>query len=568
MCHVSLLSLSYMLIINLANIRSMSSIVSEISPLLPSENNNNALINTSNRSSESQNTLNQAFMNYSTTSSNGGENKRCQSDSSTASTDIKEGLRSRYNSVDSGMHSKKVNNLLKLSLMNSPNSPRKLHSSSMNGSPLADSVFLDPKKGGDASFEDLNNVSEKLIDTSNVSMSDEDLKQMKISFLEHNPLSPKMESPTKKINNLQETLKRIKIEKIDDDDDDEIKDEAISPNRSDSSRDESSKPQLEVDDILLAIKNHFKGNNKDEAKKQLQKLNELLTDSPKTLQVQPMIRQDTFDIDPKTGKRKYSTKHQGDGDNDLMEQISKLLESHNVDVSSLNLSGGKSGNLETKVVVIMPKMPSPQGALTPVKQNNPARRSVSMSATQKPQSALKAIENKKLSTPMKHSTATAVVSRRSSFTAPRSISKPSNSYDQKLNMGAVRKSLMPSMDKTPNKNVSSPTRNSNITIRRSVSLKATVPSVKLTEATPTKLSRPVTSTPTPSKLSQNNAKITSTPLNKRLSTINSSRPSTSRVTATTKPTTTTTNRPIAKTDFKTPYGIAKKASPSSQGSLV
>jgi hypothetical protein len=547
---------------------------------------NNALINTSDRSSKSQNMLDQGFIMDQSTTSTSGESKRCQSDSSTTSTDNKEGLRSRFNSVDNGMPSKKVNNLLKLSLMNSPNSPRKIQSSSMNGSSsLVDSVFLNSKKLGnrsDVSFEDLNNVSEKLIDSSNISLSDEDLKQLRISFLENNPLSPKVESPTKKMNNIQETLKRIKIEKVDDSDNVEVKEEVVSPNRSNQielSQKENSnatKLDVDVDDILLAIKNHVKGNNKDEAKKHLLKLNELLTDSPKTLQVQPMVRQDTFDIDPKTGKRKYTGKcKDGDGDNnngDLMEQISKLLESHNVDVSSLNLSNGTGGGAETKLVVIMPKMPSPQGAITPVKQSNSARRSVSMSVTQKPQSALKAIENKKLSTPMKHSLATsATVSRRSSFTAPRSLSKPSNSYDQKLNMGAVRKSLMPSMDKTPIKNggdkISPPSRNSNVTIRRSVSLKSAVPSVKLTEATPTKSSRLVTTAPTPSKLSQNvNAKTSSTSANKRLSSLNPQRPITARVTATnTKP---TTNRPITKTDFKTPYGIAKKTSPSTFGSLV
>lgn len=497
----------------------------------------------------------------------------------------KETSRNRFNSVDS-VHTKKLNNnLLKLSFLNSPRSP--LHSSSINNSSIGDSVFQDAKSliverfsKGDLSFEDLNNISQHLIDTSNISLTDADLEQLKISFLESNPLSPKPDTTTDKLTNIQETLKRIKMEEVDD----QIKMEKVSPIKAPASKEvkgvKETKSEVEVDNILQKIKSLVKDNNRDDARKELQRLSEILNEKPKspaTLQVPSMIRQDTFDIDPKTGKRKYTTTHQGEGDssqNDLMEQLAKLLGTHSLDVSSLNLSGS-SGNGETKVVVIMPKSLSPVS--TPVKQSNPTRRSASMSATQKPQSALKAIEKKKLSTPMKHTlTPAATVTRRSSFTAPRSVTKPSP-YEQKSTMGAVRKSLMPSMDKTPikqNAKLSPNQRPATTSVRRSVSLKsAATPSVKLTEATPTKI-RPLTSVPTPSKLATSNMRLPSTPNQaaKRLSTApTNSRPVSSRLSTATasKPPSTLNARPLTrKTEFKTPYAASKKPSTATNGSLV
>lgn len=539
------------------------------------------------------------ILNESIISSNSGDfpNKRHQSDSSTVSSDTnKEEKRNRFNSADSIQYTRKVNNLLKLSLMNSPNSP--LHSSSMNNTSLLDSVFLEAKwiaeKIDNRSFEDINNISQNLIDTSNVSLTDADLEQLRISFLENNPLSPKPNTSSSSftsdhgnMENIQKTLNRIKKEKMDDEDHQkekevEVKKEVVSPINSSNNSSSKELEEIEVEDILLKIKNLFRDNNKDEAKKRLQKLNELLTESPQAMQKQPMIRQDTFAIDPITGQKKYSagnSSHSGEGDVsnncDLMEQLTKLLSTNNVDVSSLNLSGGNGSVGDTKVVVIMPKMPSP--VATPVKQSsNTARRSSSMSLTQKPQSALKAIDNKKLSTPMKHSTTSSTASRRSSFTAPRNVTKPqSNPYDQKLSMGAVRKSLMPSMDKTPvkhNLSTSPQNRPKTIpTIRRSTSMKASVvPSVKLTEATPTKI-RPVTSsTQTPSKFSLE-SKSTTPVASRKLSTAATSRVNGSRLSTAGTKATLLNNRPITKkTDFKTPYGSSTKKSSTSplNGSLV
>lgn len=488
----------------------------------------------------------------------------------------RETTRNRFNSVDS-VHTKKINNnLLKLSFLNSPRSP--LHSSSMNSSALTDSVF--GRKGkADLSYEDLNNISQQLIDTSNVSITDFDLEQLKISFLENNPLSPKADASTEKLTDIQETLKRIKME----DTDENIKIEEISPMKPPLSHEEGvkeTKSEVEVENIFQKIKRLMKANNRNDAKKELKRLGEILSEQPKNLTVPTMVRQDTFDIDPKTGKRKYASNHQGDGDNsqnDLMEQLAKLLGTHSLDISSLNLSGDSIKGGETKVVVIMPKSLSPIAA-TPVKKVNPARRSVSVTSIQRPQSALKAIENKKLATPMKHTLTPAAPFTRRSFTAPKSVTKPPHTNEQKSSMGAVRKSLMPSMEKTPIKQNTRLSPNARpatslaTSVRRSVSLKSmAVPTVKLTEATPTK-TRPMTSTATPSKLVSQNTKLLSTTTGgggRRLSSLPSTNRSTISRTTAIKPPSSVNSRPVSrKSEFKSPYATSKKSKTAPNGSLV
>lgn len=496
------------------------------------------------------------------------ELQRCQSDTSVIShSSEKEPTKSRFHSLDS-VHTKKLNNnLLKLSFLNSPRSP--LHSS-MNQSVLHESKLLSEKLGRkDCSYEDLNNISQQLVDTSNasnISLTDLDLQELKISFLESNPLSPKVESPDDKLSDIQETLKRIKMDEVNV----EVKKEKVTPEKKEFKQ---TKSEVEVDNILQKIKSLVKENNRDGARMELNRLGNILNEKPKTLEVPTMIRQDTFDIDPTTGKRKYAVqdnKSGGDNSNgDLMEQLAKLLGTHSLDISSLNVSGSGNGGGDTKVVVIIPKALSPMA--TPVKQGYPSRRSVSMSSAQKPQSALKAIESKKLSTPMKHSlTPASAIARRSSFTAPRSITKPSP-YEQKSNVAsAVRKSLMPSMDKTPIKQNGklSPNNNSRpvttTAVRRSVSLKSNVssdrsavPQVKLTQATPIKM-RPKTSTQSDKKLSS-----TPIPASKRMSTTSTpARPSQSAIREKEKPLIT------KKTEFKTPFAAKKPTATNGKGSLV
>jgi hypothetical protein len=155
-----------------------------------------------------------------------------------------------------------------------------------------------------------------------------------------------------------------------------------------------------------------------------------------------------------------------------------------------------------------------------MKQRIPLHRSVMLSNQKTSSSQTRGVENKKLSTPMKPiGTAAANAIKRTSFTAPRPVSKPAG--DQKLNINAVRKSLMKETNiepKTPAKN--SPIKNPKTRqslVRRSVSLKTPVPAVKVTDASPTKLSS-LASTPTPKKKILNYpTKISSTPNSRRSS---------------------------------------------------
>ncbi|CAG9803210.1 unnamed protein product [Chironomus riparius] len=501
--------------------------------------------------------------------------KRCQSDSSTASTSEDT---SRYSSVDNILSSK-TNQLLKLSLLNSPNSP--LHSSSrtaLDGS-LIETVFQEAKKiseklssFNEMSFEDLNNISQQLVDTSAVSIVDTDLEQMKISFLENNPETSKSipsstnnEKSSNNIEDIHEKLKLIKREKSDLDIKPEIvvvKEEKMEAPQTGTTQ----KTDCDIDDILQNFKSLMKNNNMAEAKKQLKKLNDLLGGNEtrkSTLQVQPMIRQDTFEIDQSTGKRKYlnsSTIEDNDAssNNELMEQLAKLFGAQSLDVGSLNVSNDH--NNQTKFVVIMPNITP---AVTPVKQNNTTRRSVSFS-TQRPNTTFKGIENKKLSTPMKPSTTiTSSAVRRSSYTAPRPMAKPPHPYEQKLHIGTVRKSLMDKMDKSPLKtNANAHVASKNLpprpptNVRRSISLKTNIPAVKISEASPAK-SRPTTMAAprTSTNLPRSNLST-----NRRLSSI--TRPSTANQQGLLS-----TNRPVTrKSEFKAPLSTPRIS--SSKESMV
>lgn len=501
---------------------------------------------------------------------------RCQSDSSTVSNNESINM-SRFNSVDN-IISKKSNQLLKLSLLNSPNSP--LHSSSITSSSVNDldamKISEKLKNFNELSFEDLNNISQHLIDTSNLSAPDTDLEQLRISFLEKNPVHSVNASPIKleetkdnmqeKIEILQQKLKQIKKEEPVEHKA-ETKPELSSPEQ---------KPKLdrtntaqEVENILQKVQVLVNDNKKDEARKHLQILTDMLGPSESNnLEPpvpQPYIRQDTFEIDQKTGRRKYSTGG-GSGDDEkqrdsteLMEQLAKLLGAQSLDVSSLNLSGSNNS-----LVVIVPKMPSP--AATPIKHQS-ARRSVSLS-TQRPGTTNRGIENRKLSTPMKHiAPATSSVARRSSFTAPRPLPKP---LEQKTNFGAVRKSLIGSMDKSPMKApIKSPLKKNAPMVRRSISLKTTIPSVTVSQPTPKKNTSATTGgTPSKNKPRPSTSRLASTPVCRKLAAPANppARPSTVTSASNYKRPTTTTAQ---KTEFRTPYGaVSSRVNSNYKGSLV
>lgn len=408
-------------------------------------------------------------------------------------------------SVDN-VPSNKQQQLLKLSFFNSPNSP--MNCSSFNNTQLAENVFQEAKKiskrfadSGDSSFEDLNDVSQQLVEVSDTSL--DEFQEMNVHSFKDNS-QPTSNPSADKIAMFQERLKSIKQETDRDSPPlikQEPKEEKFSPSAHNGGGDAVVKNDDELDSILQNIKSTFSHCNKEEAKKQLQRLNELLgkqSASPEqknTLHVQPIVRQDTFDIDPITGKRKYNPNNGNEKTetNGVMEKLVQILGAQSLDVHSIDLGGGAHGGTQLVVVV-------PNTVATPAKKP-PPRHTLSM--TQKPQSAMKALENRKHATPMKlppH------VKRLSSLTAPRPAPPTKSTNDQKSRVGAVRKSLLHSMEKSPQAQkprasmtpAKAPTpRVSLAPPRRSVSMKAAIPAVQVTNASPMKPTAPKPSTGAP-----------------------------------------------------------------------
>lgn len=421
---------------------------------------------------------------------------RSHSDSSTISCKSNEAAEKVNRSVDTAPSSKQ---LLKLSFFNSPNSP--MNCFSFNNTPLAESMSQEAKKiakrftdSGDSSFEDINDISQ--VELSDSSM--DEFQEMNVHTFEKKP-NPALPPSAEKIAIFQERLNSMKQEV---DLDKPIKLEKLSPSAHDGNGDAGNEVS-ELDAILQSIKSVYNNGNKDEAKKQMQRLQELLgkqsaSSEPKsTLHVQPIVRQDTFDIDPATGKRKYnSTENENNKtecQNDVMEKLAQILGAQSLDVHSIEF--GLSNSSGTKLVVVVPNPVS-----TPVKK--PLRKGL----VQKPVSAMKARENKKQSTPMKQAL-TSVSKRFSSFTTPRPVpsSKATNPLSMQSRAGAVRKSLLNSMEQSPQGQkprasmtpVKAPTRASNAVPRRSVSMKAAIPAVQVTKSTPAKTAAPRPSTGAP-----------------------------------------------------------------------
>lgn len=372
---------------------------------------------------------------------------------------------------------------------------------------FAENVSLEAKKiakrfaeAGDLSFEDLENISQNLVDASNDSFKcDEDLKDMKVNVFSAKSQPPQTPSADK-IAQFQEKLNRIKKE-VDLDAEvidlsEDIKEESFKPPvpivKVEKGDGDSGAKSSELDGILSKLKSVFSEGNKDEAKKQLNRLNELLGNQqePKnTLHVQPIIRQDTFEIDEKTGKRKYNSNPeptQKTEKDDIIERLAKLLSTQ-----SLEGNTAAGGN-----IVVFVQNPAPAPSSTP--QKNPSRQSIA-GVRLKTQSAFKApVEKKSSATPLKHPAPT----RLSSFTTPRpslqgSLKTP-HPYEQKLSIqsraGAVRKSLMASMEKSPQvpkaKNSAGVPPPRHATARRSVSMKASIPAVQVTKSSPMKSATP------------------------------------------------------------------------------
>lgn len=153
---------------------------------------NEAFVTTTSIKTENNSTMNNGFITESIIASSSEVPKRRQSFSSSCNVLKKPSLQAlgRFNSVDNP--ATKHQQLLKLSFYNSPNSPMNDSSSTFNAS-MSDSVFHEAKKIAtkysasdnikDMSLEDINNINPSWIDTSNVSETDIDLKNMKINML-------------------------------------------------------------------------------------------------------------------------------------------------------------------------------------------------------------------------------------------------------------------------------------------------------------------------------------------------------------------------------------------------
>lgn len=451
-------------------------------------------------------------------------------------------------------------------------------------------------------------------DISDVSFMDPDLQAMNLKVLKNNSMPSSTPASADKIAMFQEQLKRIKHEVVTDEVETpiEIKHEASSTSlqnslkvkieveeevKADHNEDSNKvikeqknddkigdtnddkiedKTESELDGLLNKLKSVINDGNKDAAKKHLSRLNELLgakkeqSEAKNTLHVQPIVRQDTFEIDLDSGKRKYNSNEETEKTKqkteteDIMEKLAKLLSGQSLNVHSVDLGNGDTNGAKLVFVV-------PTPVTTPMK--NPR-----MSIAQRSQSAMKTMESKRLGTPMKR---TPQVSRPSTFTTPRPMTTTrvsTNPYEQKLGVqsrvGAVRKSLLSSIEKSPQvQKAKAPSAtgagaklvSSHATARRSISMKASIPAVQVTRSSPIKaVPRPSTGAPYATA-------------NRRLSHVPPIRPITSRLAPTpskaassTRPRTMSEHKkPVSQ--FKAPSALRRAAATTAgddNGSLV
>ena len=294
---------------------------------------------------------------------------------------------------------------------------------------------------------------------------------------------------------------------------------------------ESSPPKNDLDTMFSDLKTMMSQKNHPDAQKLLNKFQEMIAGdktseitstgspanetTPKTFE-SPLgiVRQGTFDVTPSDTTEDVNTNPEPSNQavsDDIMEQISKLLSSANLNTIPLKAGVGNATN--PTYIVVMPQIESLR---TPIKAAG--RRSVSLSMAKKPEAALRAIENKRLftNTPMKSSLAVnnnkipSTATRRNSFATPRPSLRPA-SLEQKQPMGgSVRRSIAMSLNnKSPVQRMSatSTTRESVTSkklfnprplpssSRRSTLLKTPIPTVKITSPPKKMLT---SSTPRPS----------------------------------------------------------------------
>lgn len=425
-----------------------------------------------------------------------------------------------------------------------------MNSASFVNSTIAENVLKEARNiakkfgdFGDMSFEDLNNISQHLIDASgDMSIIDTDLQDMKVNIPNDHREQHSTSSPNK--TKLNEQLMRIKKE-VDAEDTEQTED-------IDELKNEPTTDGTDVEALWLNLKSVINEGNKEEAKKHLLRLNEALgknTQQPEkknTMEVQPIIRQATFEIDPVTGQRKEGIKEpvQPVVNDDLLRQLAALLSGHVAGVQAVDLVA-KDAPVGRMAVVIVPTP-----AATPTKSQRPV-----LPASSRPQSAIKPPLDKKLSTPLKRLTQ---ANRRVSFTNPRPIPARAQPNEHKPleRAGLVRKSLMPPAEKSPQVSKAKvgatssvkpvPRPSASAAPRRSSSLK--IPDVHLTKPSPMKTAapRPSTGAPYNKRLSQLPATSSRVPATSRLAPIGRSRTMSEQ------------KKPVS--EFKAPSVVRKAAS--------
>lgn len=499
---------------------------------------------------------------------------RSHSDSSSTSSSKSDRPFKSNRSVDSAPSMSQQ--LLKLSLYNSRNT-----NSSFDNATVAEFLSSEAKKiakmfsdSGDLSFEDLNNISQNLVDNSFI----DDLQEMNLKAINNCPQAHSSPCNSERQAIIQETLKRIKEEDPDCfESSDTVKLEAsvIVKDEPYDTDDPQPNGELELDGLLQNLKSLINEGNKEEAKKQLSRLNDLLGkpksqhDQRNTLAVHPIIRQATFEIDPETGKHNYHnnstqpmeapTSAKTDNE-DLLEKLTKLLGGSTVGGNTLDLSALESSGAKVYVVV-----PSPSH--TPSK--SPAQRSTSLNTAQKPQSAMKLSDARKLGTPLKRLSHYA---RPSALTAPRqTVPARSSNLVEQSRVGSVRKSLMGSIEKSPQVPkprlpsttgvVPKTTPRPSAAPRRSVSMKASIPAIQTTKPSPLKTAiRPASGAPYTATASANSKISLATPV----------RPSTAAKAPLSRRISSAQKQPVSQ--FKAPSVVRKAAAATKQssdnGSLV
>lgn len=278
----------------------------------------------------------------------------------------------------------------------------------------------------------------------------------------------------------------------------------------------SSPPKNDLDTMFSDLKTMMSQKNHPDAQKLLNKFQEMIAGektseitstgspskemAPKTFE-SPLVRQGTFDVTPSDTTEDLNTQPEPSNQavtDDIMEQISKLLSSANLNQIPLKAGVGNASN--PTYIVVMPQIESLR---TPIKTTGGGRRSVSLSMAKKPEAALRAIENKRLftNTPMKSSLAVnnnkmpSTATRRNSFATPRPSTRPASLEPKQPIGGSVRRSIAMSLNnKSPVQRMSatSTTRESMSSkklfnprplpssSRRSTLLKTPIPTVKIT----------------------------------------------------------------------------------------